>query len=499
MMRFYDRKDEIASLEQLWKSSKKRSQFATVSGMRRVGKTCLLTEFAKGKRAVYLFIQKAMPSNVAQYIADSARKSGVPILGSPSLSEAFSAIFDYAKQEQTLLIIDEIQNFSPSAKDAFSIIQSQWDRIENTGGIMLVASGSYDSALNDIFEGRSMPLYGRPTAKLRIRPFGFGIVQEMLSDMGQKGLFAQAEAYMLFGGLPRYYALMDASGAKTWQGALEKMLFGQNTVLESEIRSIFYDEFKSGAPRQLSIISAIASGKTSLNNISNATGIPITQLPRYLELLSRKYGFVEKELPLGANKKEGTWKVKDSFASFYFRFIYPRNREQLALEAGAVGKNIAENSQAFFGKRFEKLCAELLPSSGLVPFEPVRVSYWRNRQGEDIDIVVEGKREFLLVSCKWRNKGIANADAHELVALGKKACLKGKLHHLIICKGAQKGRELCGVRVAGFAELVSHMNSTEGTPLQAAGYHCHSVEILPVRPRRKRRGISQLAINGKAR
>ncbi|MFA6329040.1 MAG: hypothetical protein WCY41_06370 [Candidatus Micrarchaeia archaeon] len=38
------------------------------------------------------------------------------------------------------------------------------------------------------------------------------------------------------------------------------------------------------------------------------------------------------------------------------------------------------------------------------------------------------------------------------------------------------------------------MNSTEGAPLQAAGYHRHSVEILPVGPRRKRRGIAQLAM-----
>ena len=39
------------------------------------------------------------------------------------------------------------------------------------------------------------------------------------------------------------------------------------------------------------------------------------------------------------------------------------------------------------------------------------------------------------------------------------------------------------------------MNSTEGAPLQAAGYLRHSVEILPVGDRRKRRGIAQLAMN----
>jgi len=43
-------------------------------------------------------------------------------------------------------------------------------------------------------------------------------------------------------------------------------------------------------------------------------------------------------------------------------------------------------------------------------------------------------------------------------------------------------------------KLRLEMNSTEGAPLQAAGYHRHSVEMLPVGPRRKRRGITQLAM-----
>lgn len=455
-MRFYDREKELAELERLWKMTGKKSQFVTVSGMRRVGKTRLLSEFAIGKRAVYLFIQKAMPSNVAHYLAESARKAGVPILGVPSLQETLSAIFEYARKEKTLIAIDEIQNFSQSAKDAFSIIQSQWDAVEGSGGVMLAASGSYDSALDDIFEGRSQPLFGRPTAKLRLRPFGFGTVQEILADMGQKDLEAQAEAYMLFGGLPRYYSLMESSGAKTWQDALDGMLLaGQNTVLEAEIRSIFYDEFKSGAARHLSIIAAIADGKTSLNDIANQTNIPITQLPRYLDLLSRKYGFIEKEVPLCATGRTGTWNIRDSFASFYFRFIYPRNSEQLALESGEVRGAIHANSQAFFGKRFERLCAELLPSSGMVPFEPIRVSFWRNRQGEDIDVVVVGKGEHLLVSCKWRNRGVTREDVCELLALREKAQLKGKSSCMIICKRAQKEREIDGVKIASIADLVS--------------------------------------------
>ena len=39
------------------------------------------------------------------------------------------------------------------------------------------------------------------------------------------------------------------------------------------------------------------------------------------------------------------------------------------------------------------------------------------------------------------------------------------------------------------------MNSTEGAPLQAAGYHRHSVEILPTSLHSKLRSIAQMAMN----
>ncbi|MCX6770842.1 MAG: SdpI family protein [Candidatus Micrarchaeota archaeon] len=48
-----------------------------------------------------------------------------------------------------------------------------------------------------------------------------------------------------------------------------------------------------------------------------------------------------------------------------------------------------------------------------------------------------------------------------------------------------------------YIEYRKEMNSTEGAPLQAAGYHRHSVEILPTSLRCKQRSIAQLAMKGK--
>jgi uncharacterized protein len=50
-MAFYDRTDELAALEQRWRSS--RAEYMVVYGRRRVGKTELVLNFAEGKRCLY--------------------------------------------------------------------------------------------------------------------------------------------------------------------------------------------------------------------------------------------------------------------------------------------------------------------------------------------------------------------------------------------------------------------------------------------------------------
>jgi len=50
---FFDRDAELAQLEQAWSS--RGAQLVTLWGRRRVGKSSLLSKFAAGKRAVYLY------------------------------------------------------------------------------------------------------------------------------------------------------------------------------------------------------------------------------------------------------------------------------------------------------------------------------------------------------------------------------------------------------------------------------------------------------------
>ena len=52
MTKFYDRKKELESLEQIEKNSFKNENFTLITGRRRIGKTTLLKKFIEGKKTV---------------------------------------------------------------------------------------------------------------------------------------------------------------------------------------------------------------------------------------------------------------------------------------------------------------------------------------------------------------------------------------------------------------------------------------------------------------
>lgn len=93
-----------------WKPPIKRAsfQFAVVYGRRRVGKTSLLRVFTQGKPHVIFFTgqQTVASENLAllsrEILGDSAAGAAFP-----SIQVALESVFEHAKTEQIVLIIDE--------------------------------------------------------------------------------------------------------------------------------------------------------------------------------------------------------------------------------------------------------------------------------------------------------------------------------------------------------------------------------------------------------
>jgi AAA+ ATPase superfamily predicted ATPase len=145
-----------------------------------------------------------------------------------------------------------------------------------------------------------------------------------------------------------------------------------------------------------------------LNEIKQATGID--GATAYLDTLQQLH-LVERCVPVTETQpqksRRGLYRLKDHYLRFWFRYLHP-NRSQL--ERGG-GQLILENRvlpeiDHFASLAFEEICQQVFWQSGLageLPFTPAKIGRWW-RASEEIDLVVLGEGDALLVECKWTGK-----------------------------------------------------------------------------------------------
>ena len=102
---FIGRKTELKQLNEQYNSS--RFEFAVIYGRRRIGKTSLIQEFIKDKKALFFTgletTQKQNLINLSQVILQSSLDD----ITFNSFQAALENVFEKAKKERIIFVIDE--------------------------------------------------------------------------------------------------------------------------------------------------------------------------------------------------------------------------------------------------------------------------------------------------------------------------------------------------------------------------------------------------------
>ena len=123
------RESELSYLENLWK--KEGLVTCCIWGRRRVGKTSLLREFGKEKRALFLQgIRGSYYENLSSLSMDVSKFLGKEIPQASDLSHLMGTIEDICREEHTLVVFDELPYLLESAPQASSVIQKSLDNLE---------------------------------------------------------------------------------------------------------------------------------------------------------------------------------------------------------------------------------------------------------------------------------------------------------------------------------------------------------------------------------
>ena len=414
-MKFYDRTKELEALRKIEQLSATSAQMTVMTGRRRIGKTTLIKTAFTEIPFVYFFVGKKSETLLCAELAEIIRETLGEDLGDfSSFPRLLGAILSIAKSRNFTLVFDEFQNIAYTRPSIFSDIQDVWDSNKGESHINLVICGSLYSKMKQIFEDKEEPLYGRATARFKIRPFDIATLKTILADHNP-GYTAEDLLclYMVTGGVAKYVEQLMTRGAVTKDGIIRDV-FSLGSYFLGEGQEMLRDEFGKDYGNYFSILSALSSGETSRGDVKSYTGL---EAGGYLDRLEKDYDIVSRRRPYlaGENTKNVEYVIADNFLNFWFRFIY---RYRSAVEVGNLEwlqQKVLADYESYSGPILERFFRQVYAETGL--YNTV-TNYWRKKDGKDeIDLIAVNDTEKSIVIGEIKR----NPEKIDLHVLEKKA------------------------------------------------------------------------------
>ena len=411
-MDFIGRTSELATLNA---ELERGSGFVVIYGRRRVGKTTLIKEFIKDKRAFYfLATTESEAQSMKRFAGVLSRTTKKPMLSKVTFTDwldLFQVVADDHPDEKKVLVIDEFPYLVKTNPDFPSILQNAWDEVLKDHNVMLILCGSLISMMKKHALAYDSPLYGRRTAQIRLMPLQFTDVYE-----AQNLSFEQAvEQYAITGGVPKYMEFFQSDEPLVEQ--IRRVVLSKNGFLYEEPDFLLNEEVQTPI-NYFSVLKAISDGNHKLSKIGMTMEQDTSAITPYLKTLI-DLGFVIKNVPITEKNPERSRKslyyVSDNFIRFWFRYVYPfkgeleLDNQQIVLDE--MGKDFKQKFVAF---AYESICRNIfaeLCRKRQIDFAPSRIgSYWRNDNEGDTEIDVaavdnQHKRLFL-GECKYHAKPV---------------------------------------------------------------------------------------------
>ena len=423
MRRFVDREQEMATLQSEY--DRDGSALVVLYGRRRVGKTTLISEFIKNKKALFFLASEESESQnrlaFQEKAADFLNSDLLKNVEVKSWDVLFRAIIDTHFDSKPVIVLDEFQYLGKSNPAFPSVFQRIWEEILKDRQVMVILCGSLICMMQSQTLAYDSPLYGRRTAQIRLKQIPFAYYHQFFPDKSRKELI---EMYAVTGGVPKYIELFSQS--KDIYSAIEKCVLNRSGYLYDEPHLLLQQEVGE-VGSYFSIIKAIAAGNTKLSAIAGVLEVKSTSLTKYLKTLI-DLDILEREVPVTEDSpeksKKGLYKIKDNYLRFWFAFVYPN---MSFIESGhgrivmdRIRKSLVRNHIAFV---YEDICRERMweiNAEGVWPFYFSKLGrYWDSKEEIDIAAIDPDGKNLILGECKYWQEPVGVSVLRELEAKAK--------------------------------------------------------------------------------
>ena len=461
---FVGRHDELKKLNEMYVSDK--FECAIIYGRRRVGKTTLIKEFLKGKKAIYFVAREADGAiNLTGFSNDVYSVTAKELAGNAFFADwerAFDYIHSVSKDSRLVLVIDEYPYLAWGYNSISSILQAHIDSALRTGKLFLILCGSSMSFMENQVLSYKSPLFGRRTAQFKILPFRFFEALPFFKEFNKTD---KAILYGITGGIPEY--LSKIVNKKSLRDNIIDLFLTASGYFFEEPANLLKQELREPAIYN-GIIEAIARGATRLNEIASKCRMESNKCAKYLSSLLM-LGIIKKEMPVTeTSSKKSIYLLDDMMFRFWYRFVFPN----MSGIVSSLGRNIfdnevAENISAFMGLIFEDICKQFLieeAKKDILPFPPGKIGKWwgnniKAKRQEEIDILAYHRDSVIFCECKWTNSKVDTDVLNDLVFKSDLLNFKKKWYYLFAKAGftdklTAEAKKRSNIRLIRFEEMV---------------------------------------------
>ena len=229
-MAFYGREQQQKKINGILQ--KNTLQAALIFGRRRVGKSELIKQCLKKTeipQLVYECKQTTELNNVESLSTLISEEFHLPRLGFGSMEALLDYLFRRAEKEKMVLVLDEYPYLRETSAGIDSILQSLIDRYRDVSSLKLILCGSYVEIMKSLL-ARENPLYGRVDLTIDLKPMDYYESAMFYPDFSAED---KVRLYSVFGGIPYYNRLIDAS--LSVKENIQELISAPGARLENEV------------------------------------------------------------------------------------------------------------------------------------------------------------------------------------------------------------------------------------------------------------------------
>lgn len=409
-MEFYGRKKELAQLMKFISSDE--MQMSLIYGRRRIGKSELVKQSIKesGLKSIFYECKQVTEENNVQSMCEVLSDSlGLPKLGYTKVNEIIDYIFNLAKEESIVFVLDEYPYLRENVKGLDSIIQALVDKYREGSKLKLIVLGSYVEIMKSLLE-TSNPLYGRVDLVIDLKQMDYYESSLFYPNMTNED---KVRIYSVFGGVPYYNRLVD--DRKSVRENIIELIASPGARLENEV-SMYLNAEISKIVNANEVFEALAKGFSKFSDILSQSHV--SSSPTLVDVLDKlmKMEVVEKKAPINDenNKRKAGYYICDNLSLFYYRYIFKHSSQLKIMDSEVFyDKYIDEDFETIYiPHRFEEMCTQyLIRQNRLGAIEPVieKIGKYyyddpKTRTNGEFDVVSLDEKGYSFYEVKFRKK-----------------------------------------------------------------------------------------------